>query len=82
MVNILKNMGKINYTEQQRKYLFLLCRFFQLSLKEDAWDMKYFCQTYSTSGNILLKKVLHHLYYIHIFPQILQSSRKITKVYW
>ena len=28
------------------------------------------------------KKVLHHLYFIHVFPKILQISRKITKVYW
>ena len=24
------------------------------------------------------KKVLHHLYYIHVFPKILQTYRKIT----
>ena len=31
---------------------------------------------------IYSQKVLHHLYYIHVFPQILKTSMKITKVYW
>ena len=28
------------------------------------------------------KKVLHHLYFIHVFLKILQTARKITTVYW
>ena len=33
-------------------------------------------------GNILLfKNILHHLYYIHIFPKILQTARTINYVY-
>ena len=39
----------------------------------------------SSTGLLLFiyssKKVLHHLYYIFVFPKILQTSRKITKVY-
>ena len=28
------------------------------------------------------KKVLHHLYFIHIFPKFLQTAWKINYVYW
>ena len=37
---------------------------------------------FSSSINILLKKILHHLYYVYIFPNILQTARKITYDYW
>ena len=30
---------------------------------------------------IYSKKVLHHLYFIHIFPQILQTAKKIIIVF-
>ena len=36
-----------------------------------------FCLSIYTS-----QKVLHNLYYIQMFSKFLQTSRKITEVYW